>query len=371
VALKAGSCAAERYETRQVREEAAVNSSFWVPQEYLARAGWPGQAAKRDQERGHSLIKPLVANSPAKRYISAMPDSLTGNGSLLSQTKALLHRHRLRALKGMGQHFLVNSAVLKVITQAAGLSSRDLVIEIGPGMGILTRELVAQSGYVIAVELDPRMIELLEPTLLPHKNFSLINQDILSIEPRDLIEREKYRFPATVADPSQYKLVANLPYYITQPIIRHFCEARLKPQTMVIMVQKEVAQNIVSSPGALSILAISVQFYGCPRIVGYVPASSFYPLPKVDSAILEIALYTRPQVQVSSEKSFFEIVRAGFCAARKQLANSLAQGLDMPKPEVLSLIRKAGIDPQKRAEALSLEDWARLENITAEARNKC
>jgi 16S rRNA (adenine1518-N6/adenine1519-N6)-dimethyltransferase len=276
----------------------------------------------------------------------------------------------MRARKGLGQHFLVNSAVLKTITRGAGLSPRDLVIEIGPGMGVLTRELVTQCGYVIAVELDPRMIELLHPTLSTYQNFSLIQQDILKLEPQDLIEQEKSRFPATLADPSQYKLVANLPYYITQPIIRHFCEARLKPQVMVIMVQKEVARNIVANPGDLSIMAVSVQFYGRPQIVGSVPASNFYPTPRVDSAILKITFYPGPPVDVTSPKSFFKIVRAGFCAARKQLANSLAQGLDIPKAEVLSLVQKAGIDPQKRAETLSLEDWARLEKIFSEARKR-
>jgi 16S rRNA (adenine1518-N6/adenine1519-N6)-dimethyltransferase len=316
------------------------------------------------------LFYPLIAKSSAKRYINSMPDSPPKTESLLSQTKELLRQHELRARKRLGQHFLINAAILKSITRAAELSSQDIAVEIGPGMGVLTRELVAQCGYVIAVELDPKMIEILQAALSPQRNLSLINEDILEVEPRDLIRREKARFPATVTDSSKYKLVANLPYYITQPIIRHFCEAQLKPQVMVIMVQKEVARNIVASPGDLSILAISVQFYGRPQIVGYVPASNFYPTPKVDSAILKITFYSEPPVDVTSEKTFFEMVRAGFCAARKQLANSLAQGLDIPKAEVLSLIQKAGVDPQKRAENLTLEEWARLERIFAEARTR-
>ncbi len=286
--------------------------------------------------------------------------------SLLSRTRDLLREYELHARKGLGQHFLVNSGVLKNITHAADLSPQDLVLEIGPGLGILTRELVEQSGYVIAVELDPHMVELLQQTLSEYKNFSLIHKDVLEIEPQDIIEQEISKFPSSV-NPKQYKLVANLPYYITQPIIRRFCEAKLKPSVMVIMVQKEVAKNIVAQPGDLSILAIAVQFYGKPQIVGYVPAGNFYPAPKVDSAILKIDMYTQPRYPVSSEAHFFKIVRAGFCAARKQVANSLAQGLAITKPEVLSLMQPAGVDPQKRAETLTLEEWSRLEKVFAEA----
>jgi 16S rRNA (adenine1518-N6/adenine1519-N6)-dimethyltransferase len=256
---------------------------------------------------------------------------------------------------------------LHKITRGADLSSRDLVIEIGPGMGVLTRELADLSGYVIAVELDTKMVELLQETLMAYRNFSIINRDILEVEPQDLIEQEQSKFPATISDILRYKVVANLPYYITQPIIRHFCEAKLKPQSMVIMVQKEVAQNIVARPGDLSILAISVQFYGRPQIIDYVPAGNFYPAPKVDSAILKIDLYPDPLFKVTGEKNFFKVVRAGFCARRKQIANSLAQGLDIPKPEVLSLLEKAEVLPRKRPEDLTLEEWARLERLFREA----
>jgi 16S rRNA (adenine1518-N6/adenine1519-N6)-dimethyltransferase len=288
--------------------------------------------------------------------------------SLLSSTKDLLQRYNLQARKGLGQHFLVNSGILNNITHAAELSSTDLILEIGPGMGVLTRALVQQAGWVIAIELDTGMAEMLKETLLPATNFSIINEDVLKVEPRDIIQRENAKFPLAISQPQAYKLVANLPYYITQPIIRHFCEARLKPRVMVITVQKEVAQNITAEPGDLSILAISVQYYGKPEIVSYVPARNFYPAPKVDSAILKITMYPEPPLKVTSDKSFFKVVRAGFCARRKQVANSLAQGLDIPKPEVLFLIEKAGVSPQKRPETLTLEEWAHLENIFAEAK---
>jgi 16S rRNA (adenine1518-N6/adenine1519-N6)-dimethyltransferase len=288
--------------------------------------------------------------------------------SLRAQTRFLLDHYDIQAKKKLGQHFLINQGILKNITRAAGLSPSDLILEVGPGIGVLTHALVEEAGWVIAVELDKQMAVALRETLVPHTNFSIFNQDILEIEPLDLISQERSKFPPAIADAYNYKLVANLPYYITQPIIRHFCEAKLKPQTMIIMVQKEVAQNIVAKPGDLRILAVSVQFYGQPEIMGYVPAGNFFPVPKVDSAILKITLYPEPRYQVSSEKNFFRIVKAGFCATRKQIANSLAQGLALPKSEVLSLLQKAEVEPQKRPETLTLEEWAALERTFAEAK---
>jgi 16S rRNA (adenine1518-N6/adenine1519-N6)-dimethyltransferase len=280
--------------------------------------------------------------------------------SLAKQTREWLRQYELHAKKGLGQHFLVNSGILSNIISAAELSPQDLVIEVGPGLGVLTRELLNNAGYVIAVELDSAVIKLLQSNLAGYDNFFLIHSDILKIKPGEIIEREKHKFPASV-DPQRYKVVANLPYYITQPIIRHFCEAAVKPQSMVIMVQKEVAKNIIAKPGDLSILAVSVQLYGKPRIMGSVPAGNFYPPPKVDSAILRIDLYPQPAVPVTSIDNFFRVVKAGFSSARKQIVNSLAQGLEITKPEVISLLDKAGILPQKRPEMLTLEEWSRLE----------
>lgn len=299
-----------------------------------------------------------------------MSDPSLEQESLRSKTRFLMEHYDLHAKKGLGQHFLVNSSILNNITRAAELSPSDLVIEIGPGIGVLTHKLVEQAGWVIAVELDTHLADVVKETLLPHENFTIVNQDILKIDPADLIQEEKAKLPPAITVPLKYKVVANLPYYITQPIIRHFCEASLKPQVMVIMVQKEVAQNIVARPGDLRILAISVQFYGKPEIVGYVPAGNFYPAPKVDSAILKITLYPKPPFDVTSEKNFFRIVRAGFSATRKQVANSLSQGLDISKSEVLSLMQRGGVEPQKRPETLTLEEWARLEKVFAEVGKK-
>jgi len=199
----------------------------------------------------------------------------------------------------------------------------------------------------------------LEKTLASFSNVTVINDDVLKVDPAALLQEEQMKFPALLGIPLGYKVVANLPYYITSPVLRHFLEASLRPQVIVVMVQKEVAEAIVVGPGQMSVLSISVQFYGKPEIISYVPARCFYPAPEVDSAILKVAVYPKPPVDVS-EESFFRLVRAGFTASRKQLCNSLSQGLKLAKAEVLSILGQTGIKPERRAETLTLEEWARL-----------
>ncbi len=273
---------------------------------------------------------------------------------LLAQTKGLLRRFGLQARKGLGQHFLIDEEVLKLITSAAGLTPTDVIMEIGPGLGVLTRELVRQGGWVITVELDSKLAAILKQSLASFNNVTIVNEDILQIDPLTLLQEQKAKFPMGISSPFNYKVVANLPYYITSPVLRHFLEASLKPQIMVVMVQKEVAEAIVAKPGQMSRLSISVQFYGEPAIIGYVPAQCFYPAPEVDSAILKIKLYAQLPVEVTSKEGFFRLVRAGFSAPRKQIGNSLAQGLGLSKVEVLSLLGKASIMSQRRAETLTL-----------------
>ncbi|MBA7673795.1 Ribosomal RNA small subunit methyltransferase A [subsurface metagenome] len=276
---------------------------------------------------------------------------------LLSQTRKLLRRFNLRARKGLGQHFLVDGEVLQLITEAAELTPADTILEIGPGLGILTMELAKQAGRVIAVELDSKLADILKQTMAPFDNVTIINENILNIDPATLLPEPKTGFPSTIGP---YKVVANLPYYITSPVLRHFLEAPVKPKMMLVMVQKEVAEAIVAEPGQRSVLSISVQFYGKPRIVSYVPARSFYPAPEVDSALLRIDLYLQPAVAVTDIEGFFGLVRAGFTASRKQIVNSLAQGLGLPKTRVLVLLGSADIAPQRRAETLTLEEWVQL-----------
>ena len=277
----------------------------------------------------------------------------------------MLRRFDLKARKRLGQHFLIDGEVLKLITSAAELTPTDIILEIGPGLGILTKELARQTGWVITVELDNKLANILKQTLASFDNVTIINKDILRIDPATLLREPKTKFaPAT----SPYKVVANLPYYITSPVLRHFLEASVKPEMMIVMVQKEVAEAIVAEPGQRSVLSISVQLYGKPRIVSYVPAQSFYPAPEVDSAILRIDLYSQPAVAVADEKGFFELVRAGFTASRKQIVNSLVQGLGLSKTEVLALLGRADIVPQRRAETLTLEEWAQLWQVFTRAK---
>jgi len=284
--------------------------------------------------------------TPRKRYPEAR--------SLLAQTRKLMRRFGLRPRKGLGQHFLIDGEVLQLITSAAELNPSDIIMEIGPGLGILTKELAGQAGRVIAIELDSKLAAILKQSLASFDNVTIINEDVLQIKPAALLKERK-----AIDSPFSYKVVANLPYYITSPVLRHFLEASVKPQIMVVMVQKEVAEAIAAEPGQMSLLSISVQLYGEPRIISYVPAQCFYPAPEVDSAILRVELYPQPAVAVD-EGSFFELVRAGFSVPRKQICNSLAQGLGSPKAEVLSLLGKADIVPQRRAETLTLEEWAQL-----------
>jgi 16S rRNA (adenine1518-N6/adenine1519-N6)-dimethyltransferase len=206
---------------------------------------------------------------------------------------------------------------------------------------------------VVAIELDDKLAALLEKTLASFNNVTIVNGDVLKIEPKGLVKGRNY------------KVVANLPYYITSPALRHFLEAEAKPQTMVVMVQKEVAEAIAAKPGDMSLLSVGIQFYGEPKIITSVPAESFYPAPEVSSAILKINVYPKPAVDVD-EAGFFDTVRAGFAAPRKQLANSLAKGLGREKSAVLPVLQKAKVDPQRRAETLSIAEWAELWRVFEE-----
>jgi len=294
----------------------------------------------------------------AKR--AASKNQQPSTGALLAETRRLLRQSGTHARKGLGQHFLIDREVLGLIISAAELAPTDVVVEIGSGLGILTKELAERVGRVVAIELDDRLAVALNKTLVSFDNVAIINEDILRIDPAALLEEQKPSFPPTITSPFTYKVVANLPYYITSPVLRHFLEASVKPQVMVVMVQKEVAEAIAAEPGKMSLLSVSVQFYGRPEIIGYVPAHCFYPAPEVDSAILKVAVYPQPAVTVAGEDSFFRLVRAGFTASRKQIGNSLVQGLGVTKAEILVLLEKSNIAPERRAETLTLEEWAYL-----------
>jgi len=269
--------------------------------------------------------------------------------SLRDETRNLLRRAGLVARKRLGQHFLVDEEILAKILAAADVKSGETVIEVGPGLGILTVQLARRARTVVAVELDDNLAAFLRDNLGSLPNVRIINRDILDVEPEELLEGE-----------TRYRVVANLPYYITSPVFRHFLEAKIKPESMVVMVQKEVANNIIAKPGDLSLLALSIQFYAEPKLVTYVPASSFFPPPKIDSAVLRLEILAKPRVKVGDPDRFFGLIKAGFSAPRKQLLNSLFGGLGKTREEVLAVLEKAKIDPKRRAETLSLEEWAGL-----------
>lgn len=284
--------------------------------------------------------------------------------SLLTETRRLLRRYGLHARKRLGQHFLIDPGVLEVILEAASLTPNDVVIEVGPGLGVLTRELAKGAGRVVAVELDDSLAGALQKGLASLNNVSVVNGDVLKLALTDLLEES--------GSQGEYKVVANLPYYITSPVLRHFLEASVKPEIMVVMVQQEVAESITAGPGRMSLLSVSVQFYGEPAIIDSVPARCFYPSPEVDSAILKIIPYAQPVVAVDDSEGFFSVVRAGFSTSRKQLVNSLTLSLGLPKREVLAVLVGAGISPQRRAETLTLEEWSRLYHVFhAENQDRC
>lgn len=253
----------------------------------------------------------------------------------------------VRPKKGLGQHFLIDESVLDKIIAATEVGPADTVLEIGPGLGVLTRALVEHAGHVVAVELDEKMVQILRQEPTGYRNLEIIQGDILQIEPGELIE-------------GPYKVAANLPYYITSAVIRHLLEAKHKPALLVLMVQLEVAQRILAQPGDMSTLAVSVQFYGRPRLMTRVPAGAFWPPPEVDSAVLRIDVYAEPPVAVDDVDWFFKVVRAGFGQKRKQLKNALAGGLHPTKEAVMAALERAGIDPRRRAETLCIEEWAVL-----------
>lgn len=261
---------------------------------------------------------------------------------------AVLKRYGLRADKSLGQNFLQDSFALEKIISAAEINSTDTVLEIGPGLGSLTRYLAVSAKEVVAVELDLKMLQPLKAILAPYQNVRIVNGNILELAPDELIEKQ------------DYIVVANIPYYITSAVIRHLLESKNKPRRIVLTIQKEVAERICAKPGDMSLLALSVQVYGEPRIAARIPADAFFPAPKVDSAVLCVDIYTNPQIKPELLESFFKLIKAGFGQKRKMLRNSLSSGVRISPTDAADLLTRANIDPQRRAETLSITEWERL-----------
>ena len=249
--------------------------------------------------------------------------------------------------KSLGQHWLKDREVLAQIADEARISKEDTVLEIGPGLGTLTSELLRRAEKVIAVELDNELAAKL-PGQFPGTSLQVINQDILTFDLTKL--------------PKNYVVVANVPYYITSKIIQLLTTSPNPPRTIVLLIQKEVAERLVANPGDMSILAVSAQVYAEVRLGDVVPAELFTPPPKVDSQVVILDMLKEPKITPENTKDFFRIVKAGFSAKRKKLRSSISCGLHISKPEAEKLLTSAGVNPDDRAEELSIDDWMRLTN---------
>jgi 16S rRNA (adenine1518-N6/adenine1519-N6)-dimethyltransferase len=267
-----------------------------------------------------------------------------------SDVKKVLKSKDFKPKKSLGQNFLVNKQIIDKSVDAANLSKKDFVLEIGAGLGSLTLVLAKKTDKVLAIEIDRTICNVLSDTLkdLNVKNVKVLNEDVLKIKDTAI---SKW--------PKGYKIVANLPYYIAAPIVRKFLETKNKPKVMVLLIQKEVAQRICSKPPRMNILAVSVQFYAGPEIISSVSRSSFWPQPNVESAIIKITPFKKDYDRKFAIK-FFKIVKAGFKNPRKQLINNLSSGLKISKEITKVFLEKSGFSVKQRAETLSVENWKKL-----------
>jgi len=267
---------------------------------------------------------------------------------------ALLQRYGLRPQKSLGQNFLVDEGALRRVVEAAQIQPDEQVLEIGPGLGSLTCWLAERANRVVCVELDQKLLPPLEEVLGPYPNVQIIQGDILRLDPSALMGNSGgSRQP-------DYLVVANIPYYITSALVRHLLETRYPPRSLVLTVQREVAERICARPGDMSLLALSVQVYGSPQIVAHIPAGAFYPPPKVDSAVIRVELFHEPIIPRAQLRAFFRLAKAGFSQKRKTLRNALSGGMRWSTAQAGELLEATGIDPMRRAETLSLEEWKRL-----------
>ena len=262
----------------------------------------------------------------------------------------------LQPRKGLGQHFLVAPGVLERIADAAEVGPADTVVEVGPGLGALTEVLARRAGRVVALELDDALCAALQAHFADRPHVRIVHADALEAPLDEIV-------PA--GEP--YKMVANLPYYAATAIIRRFLEAAHKPSVVVATVQREVAQGMAAPEGKRGLLGVATQFYGSPRIAFIVRPGSFHPPPKVTSAVVRIDVHASPLIDVPSEAAFFALVRAGFAAPRKQLRGGLANALRLPPAEVERALAACGVDPTRRAETLSMPEWAALCRAGVEA----
>jgi len=277
---------------------------------------------------------------------------------LLEQTKNLCRLYDIKPVRSRGQIFLIKEKIHDDVVAAADLRPDDFILEVGPGLGFLTAKLAARAKRVVAVEIDKKLVEALKAGLVAKniKNVEVINENVLEIKIQPPL------FPPYQG--GGYKIAANLPYNITSIFLRKFLEAGNKPELMVLMLQKEVAERITAEPGEMSLLAVSVQFYARPEIIEIVPKKCFWPEPEVDSAIVKITpLNPRLSGGREREREFFRLVKFGFSARRKMLKNNLAAGLRIGQAEAAAKIKQAGFNEKIRAQELAVKDWLKLFNL--------
>ena len=273
--------------------------------------------------------------------------------NLREETIAILNKYGLKANKKLGQNFLINENIINEIIEKAEVSKDDVIIEIGPGLGSLTKELINNAKKVIAIELDPNMVDLLKTRFGLYDNFEIIYGDVLKINLRDLINENE-----------NVKVVANLPYYITTPIIMKLLEEKLNIKSITVMVQKEVGERICAThkDKEYGAITVSVLYYTTPQIVINVPKENFLPAPEVDSCVIRLDLLEKPRVTVSNEKLFFRLVKGAFTQRRKTINNSLTC-IGKSKEEIKEILYKLNIDEKLRAENLSIEQYAMITNM--------
>lgn len=283
-----------------------------------------------------------------------------------STIEAIKEKHRFQLSKSLGQNFITDKHVIERIVEGADSSEKDLVIEIGPGIGVLTAEAAQQAAKVIAIEIDSKLIPILGETLAGYDNVEVINQDILKTDLNGIIDEQRQLGNFT----GDVKIIGNLPYYITTPIIMHILENSIHAESITVMMQKEVADRIKASPGNKTYGAISaaVQYYCEVEQVISVPKEVFVPRPKVDSAVLKLTIRKETPVDLIDEKAFFACIKAGFGQRRKTLLNSLTGTYGLSKDEIRTILEKAGIDPVRRAETLDMNEFADIANGVASAK---
>lgn len=274
-------------------------------------------------------------------------------------TIEVLQKYHFTFQKKFGQNFLIDTHILERIIDEAGISKSDTVLEIGPGIGTMTQYLCENAGQVIAVEIDKALIPILADTLSEYDNITILNDDILKVDINKLVKEKNEGRPI--------KVVANLPYYITTPIIMGLFEKKVNVESITVMVQKEVAQRMQACPGTkdYGALSLAVQYYAVPKIVSNVPPNCFMPRPNVSSAVIRLVLHDKPVIQVKSEELLFRIIRASFAQRRKTLMNSIHNSgeLDITKEQVADALKQMGLSENIRGEALSLEQFAKLSDI--------